>query len=136
MFGIFRSRTSAHYFKEDVVSGGAAYIGTGRGYALDHNSFVKIYACYARRCDLFGVLPCATLNCKQANVCCEIHILIQASKQLLLLCSHFYYVVNLAQLLLLLRLVVRATDYSRAHYWASTWGAFLVVPPPYAYWSS
>jgi hypothetical protein len=24
VFGIFRSRTSGHYFKEDVVSGGAA----------------------------------------------------------------------------------------------------------------
>ena len=52
MFGIFRSRTSAYYFKEDVKSGGAAYIPTGRGYALRHLSFVKTYSSYARRCGL------------------------------------------------------------------------------------
>ncbi len=54
MFGIFRSRTSAYYFKEDVVSGGAAYIPTGRGYALSHMSFVKTYSSYARRCGANG----------------------------------------------------------------------------------
>lgn len=55
VFGIFRSRTSAHYFKEDVVSGGAAYIPTGRGYALSHTPFVKLYSSYARRYDACAV---------------------------------------------------------------------------------
>lgn len=62
MFGIFRSRTSGHYFKEDVVSGGAAYIPTGRGYALSHTPFVKIYSSYARRCAIFCNLT--TLQCQ------------------------------------------------------------------------
>lgn len=48
MFYIFRSRTTAYYFSQDVQFGGAKYIPTGRGYALRHNSFVKIYSSYAR----------------------------------------------------------------------------------------
>lgn len=29
-------------------AGGAKYIPTGRGYAIKHNSFVKVYSSYAR----------------------------------------------------------------------------------------
>jgi 1,3-beta-glucan synthase component len=47
-FFIFRSRTTAHFFVNDVFYGGAKYIPTGRGYALKHNSFVKVYSNYAR----------------------------------------------------------------------------------------
>ena len=48
MFGIFRSRTSAYYFSQDLKHGGAAYIPTGRGYALKHATFVKTYTSYGR----------------------------------------------------------------------------------------
>ncbi len=48
MFGIFRSRTSAYYFAQDLKHGGAAYIPTGRGYALKHATFVKTYTSYGR----------------------------------------------------------------------------------------
>ena len=41
-FFIFRSRTTAFYFSNDVQYGGAAYIPTGRGYAIKHNTFVKV----------------------------------------------------------------------------------------------
>jgi hypothetical protein len=47
-FFVFRSRTSGYFFKQDVLYGGAKYIPTGRGYALRHNSFVKVYSTYAR----------------------------------------------------------------------------------------
>lgn len=47
-FFIFRSRTTAYFFLTDVQFGGAKYIPTGRGYALKHNSFVKVYSNYAR----------------------------------------------------------------------------------------
>lgn len=42
MFFTFRARTSAYYFTSDVQYGGAKYIPTGRGYALQHSSFVKV----------------------------------------------------------------------------------------------
>ncbi|EFN56001.1 hypothetical protein CHLNCDRAFT_145389 [Chlorella variabilis] len=45
-FFIFRSRTTAFYFANDVQYGGAKYIPTGRGYAIKHNTFV--YTSYAR----------------------------------------------------------------------------------------
>ena len=48
LFGIFRSRTSAYYFSQDLKHGGAAYIPTGRGYALKHATFVKTYTSYGR----------------------------------------------------------------------------------------
>ncbi|KAK2080835.1 hypothetical protein QBZ16_000689 [Prototheca wickerhamii] len=48
MFFTFRARTSAYYFTSDVQYGGAKYIPTGRGYALQHSSFVKVYTSYAR----------------------------------------------------------------------------------------
>jgi hypothetical protein len=41
-FFIFRSRTTAYYFSNDVHYGGAKYISTGRGYAIKHNTFVKV----------------------------------------------------------------------------------------------
>ncbi|KAK9815749.1 hypothetical protein WJX72_008855 [[Myrmecia] bisecta] len=47
-FFVFRAQTSAYYFKQDILYGGAKYIPTGRGYALRHNSFVKVYTSYAR----------------------------------------------------------------------------------------
>ena len=47
-FFIFRSRTTAFFFLQDVQFGGAKYIPTGRGYQLKHNSFVKVYSNYAR----------------------------------------------------------------------------------------
>lgn len=47
-FFIFRSRTTAFYFANDVQYGGAKYIPTGRGYAIKHNTFVKVYTSYAR----------------------------------------------------------------------------------------
>lgn len=47
-FFIFRSRTTAYYFSNDVHYGGAKYISTGRGYAIKHNTFVKVYTSYAR----------------------------------------------------------------------------------------
>ncbi|KAL4451723.1 hypothetical protein ABPG75_007385 [Micractinium tetrahymenae] len=47
-FFIFRSRTTAYFFWNDVLYGGAKYIPTGRGYAIKHNSFVKVYTSYAR----------------------------------------------------------------------------------------
>ena len=47
-FFIFRSRTTAYYFADDVTYGGAKYIPTGRGYAIKHNTFVKVYSSYAR----------------------------------------------------------------------------------------
>lgn len=47
-FFIFRSRTTAFFFWNDVLYGGAKYIPTGRGYAIKHNSFVKVYTSYAR----------------------------------------------------------------------------------------
>ncbi|PSC69540.1 Callose synthase 5 [Micractinium conductrix] len=47
-FFIFRSRTTAFFFCNDVQYGGAKYIPTGRGYAIKHNSFVKVYTSYAR----------------------------------------------------------------------------------------
>ncbi|KAL6774638.1 GSL1 [Auxenochlorella protothecoides x Auxenochlorella symbiontica] len=47
-FFTFRARTSAYYFMSDVQYGGAKYIPTGRGYAIKHSSFVKVYSSYAR----------------------------------------------------------------------------------------
>ncbi len=41
-FFIFRTRTAAYFFIQDVKFGGAKYIPTGRGYQLKHNSFVKV----------------------------------------------------------------------------------------------
>ncbi|KAK9796256.1 hypothetical protein WJX73_006556 [Symbiochloris irregularis] len=48
LFFIFRARTQAFYFLEDVLYGGAQYVATGRGFALQRSSFVKIYTMYAR----------------------------------------------------------------------------------------
>lgn len=48
MFGIFRSRTSGFAFKDDIQNGGAAYVATGRGYALTHLPFTVVYTSYAR----------------------------------------------------------------------------------------
>ncbi|KDD75094.1 1,3-beta-glucan synthase, partial [Helicosporidium sp. ATCC 50920] len=53
-FFTFRARTTMHYFTSDVQYGGAKYVSTGRGYALKHNSFVKVYAGYARSHLYFG----------------------------------------------------------------------------------
>ena len=47
-FFVFRARTTAFFFKSDVLYGGAKYVATGRGYALKHNSFVWVYTNYAR----------------------------------------------------------------------------------------
>lgn len=47
-FFVFRTRTTAKYFLKDVQYGGAAYIATGRGYQLHHNSFVHVYSQYSR----------------------------------------------------------------------------------------
>ena len=41
-FFIFRSRTTAYFFSRVVRFGGAKYIKTGRGYAIDHLPFVKV----------------------------------------------------------------------------------------------
>ncbi len=48
MFGIFRSRTAAYYFTQDLRYGGAAYKSTGRDFGFKHLSFVKIYSSFAR----------------------------------------------------------------------------------------
>ena len=48
IFSVFRSRTSAYFFSQDLKHGGAGYMATGRGYALQHISFVSKYASYAR----------------------------------------------------------------------------------------
>jgi 1,3-beta-glucan synthase len=47
-FFVFRARTTAFFFLSDVRYGGAKYISTGRGYALRHQPFVKVYSNYAR----------------------------------------------------------------------------------------
>ena len=47
-FFVFRTRTTARFFLRDVQYGGAAYIATGRGYQLHHNSFVHVYSQYSR----------------------------------------------------------------------------------------
>lgn len=47
-FFVFRTRTSAKHFLSDIQYGGAKYIGTGRGYKLDHTPFVQVYSRYAR----------------------------------------------------------------------------------------
>ena len=47
-FFVFRTRTTAKFFLKDVQYGGAAYIATGRGYQLHHNSFVHVYSQYSR----------------------------------------------------------------------------------------
>ena len=71
MFAVFRSRTSAYYFSQDLKHGGAAYIPTGRGYALRHISFVRTYTAYARSHIYYAVSvrstlqqnePCNTVN--------------------------------------------------------------------------
>ncbi|KAK9800796.1 hypothetical protein WJX73_005277 [Symbiochloris irregularis] len=48
LFFIFRARTSAYHFLEDVVWGGASYVDTGRGVPLTRLSFVQLYSDYAR----------------------------------------------------------------------------------------
>lgn len=48
VFSVFRSRTSAFFFSQDLKHGGAGYMATGRGYALQHISFVQTYASHAR----------------------------------------------------------------------------------------
>ena len=63
MFGIFRSRTSAYYFSQDLKHGGAAYIPTGRGYALKHATFVKTYTSYGRSHIYYAV----TVRCSSAQ---------------------------------------------------------------------
>ncbi|KAK9810877.1 hypothetical protein WJX73_004893 [Symbiochloris irregularis] len=47
LFLIFRGRTSAYYFFNDVIFGGAKYIATGREFALERQQFVKMYSRYA-----------------------------------------------------------------------------------------
>lgn len=54
MFFIFRQQTSAHYFSQDVYYGGASYIATGRGFALTHSSYVKLYSSFGRSHIYFG----------------------------------------------------------------------------------
>ena len=62
MFAVFRSRTSAYYFSQDLKHGGAAYIPTGRGYALRHITFVKTYTAYARS-HIYYAVTVSTRKC-------------------------------------------------------------------------
>lgn len=66
-FSFFRMQTTAHYFSNDVTSGGATYIATGRGFAYSPTSWVKLYASYGRshlhlgfEIGLLGVVLAAT----------------------------------------------------------------------------
>ena len=70
MFGIFRSRTSAYYFSQDLKHGGAAYIPTGRGYALKHVTFVKTYTSYGRSHIYYAV----TVRCHAQCAACGAQI--------------------------------------------------------------
>ncbi len=68
LFGIFRSRTSAYYFSQDLKHGGAAYIPTGRGYALKHATFVKTYTSYGRSHIYYAV----TVRCRLGQTSSEL----------------------------------------------------------------
>ena len=54
LFFIFRQQTSAYFFVQDVYYGGAAYVATGRGFALTHTSFVSMFSNFGRSHMYFG----------------------------------------------------------------------------------
>jgi len=54
LFFIFRQQTSAHFFVQDVYYGGAAYVATGRGFALAHTPFVVMFSNFGRSHMYFG----------------------------------------------------------------------------------
>ena len=54
LFYVFRSKTSAFSFSNDLKFGGAQYAATGRGYKLKATSFVILFQQYARSHAWFG----------------------------------------------------------------------------------
>jgi 1,3-beta-glucan synthase len=54
LFFIFRQQTSAYYFTQITYYGGAKYIATGRGFALTHTPFVKVFSNFGRSHIYFG----------------------------------------------------------------------------------
>lgn len=55
MFYIFKQQTAAHAFTSDMQYGGARYVGTGREFALNHNTYTTIYSRYGRSHLYYGV---------------------------------------------------------------------------------
>lgn len=54
-FFIFKQQTTAWYFQDDITYGGARYIGTGRGFNITTNSFIKVFSNYARSHLYYGM---------------------------------------------------------------------------------
>jgi len=46
-FFLFTMQTKAYFFKGGITYGSAQYVATGRGYAMDTTSFVKLFTLYA-----------------------------------------------------------------------------------------
>lgn len=55
MFYIFKQQTAANAFNSDITYGGARYVGTGREFALNHNTFTTIFTRYGRSHLYYGV---------------------------------------------------------------------------------
>lgn len=47
-FFIFKQQTTAAYFIDSLMYGGAQYIGTGRGFSITSSSFIKLFTNYGR----------------------------------------------------------------------------------------
>mmetsp|Transcript_34852 Transcript_34852/g.67772 ORF Transcript_34852/g.67772 Transcript_34852/m.67772 type:complete len:2149 (+) Transcript_34852:48-6494(+) len=48
LFFMFHMGTKAHYFARTILSGGAKYRPTGRGFVADHTKFAELYRFYAQ----------------------------------------------------------------------------------------
>ena len=48
VFALFKMQTNAYHFSYGLTYGRAAYIATGRGYAMDNLSVVRLYTTYAQ----------------------------------------------------------------------------------------